>query len=111
MSSLTKIDMSQSSDSTSYLSFPEAKNSLQHSFQSFFDQEGSWECHSDCPSYHSASEILLQEEAAHVQSENTLLQQQFLQRHNMFYEECHHPVTNLVNGSFKEYFIPLVYDE
>ena len=29
----------------------------------------------------------------------------------MLYEECHHPVTNLVNGSFKEYFIPLVYDE
>ena len=29
----------------------------------------------------------------------------------MFYEECHHPVTNLVNGGMKEDFIPHVYDE
>ena len=111
MSSLAEIDISQSSDAASYLSFPEANNSLQQSCQSLCDQEGSWDFQSNCSSYHSTSEILLQEEATHVQSENTLLQQQFLQRHNMFYEECNKHVTNSVSGGFKENISPPVYDE
>ena len=88
MSSLTKIDMSQSSDSASYLSFPEANISSQHSCQSLCDQEGSWDCQSNCSSYHSTSEILLQEEDVPVQSVVTLLQLQYLQSHNAFNEYC-----------------------
>ena len=81
MSSLTEIDIKQSSFSTSYIPFYERDDSLQHSCQSLCAQEGSWECQSDCPSYHSTSEIWLQEKATPVQSEITHLQQQFLQRH------------------------------
>ena len=73
MSSLPEIDISQNSDSTSYIYFSETNDSFQHSCQSLCGQEGSWECTSDCPSYHSTSEILLQEEDAPIQSEITLL--------------------------------------
>ena len=96
MSSLTEIDISQSSDSTSYLSFPEGKNSLQHSCQYLCDQEGSWDCQSNCSSCHPTSEILLQEEVAPVQSVATLLQLQSLQSHNVFYEYCNQHVENSV---------------
>ena len=84
---------------------------MQHSCNSLCGQEGSWECHSDCPSYHSASEILLQEEVAPVQSEINLLEQQFLQRPNMFYEECHQPVSNFVSDGFEENIILPIYDD
>ena len=67
MSSLTEIDISENSDSTSYIYFLEANNSLQHYFQFLCDREGSWECQSYFSSYYSTSEIWLQEEAAHVQ--------------------------------------------
>ena len=74
MSSLPEMDISQNSDSTSYISFSEIDDSLQHSCQSLCDQEGSGEYHSDCPSYHLAPEIFSQEEDALVQSEIPLLQ-------------------------------------
>ena len=80
MSSFPEMDISQNSDSTSYVSFSETDDSMQHSCQSLCGQEGSGEYHSDCPSYHSTSEILSQEEDAPVQLEITLLQQQFIQR-------------------------------
>ena len=74
MSSLTESDISQNSDSTSYISFSETDDSLQHSCQSLCGQEGSGEYHLDCPSYHSAPEILSQKEDVPVQSEIPLLQ-------------------------------------
>ena len=74
-------------------------------------QEGSGEYHSYCSSYHSAFETLLQEDDAPLQLENTLLQHQLLQRHDMFYEECNQPVSNSVRGGFEENLIPHVYDE
>ena len=55
MSSLTKIDISQSFDSASYFYFHEATNSSQNSCESLCDQEGSWDYHSDFSLYHSAS--------------------------------------------------------
>ena len=88
MSSLTEMDIRQNSDSTNYIYFSETDDSLQHACQSMCGQEGIWECQSDFPSYHPTSEIWLHEEASLVKSEITLLKQQFLQRHSMFYEDC-----------------------
>ena len=51
-----------------------------------------------------------QEEDTHVQLEIPLLQQQFLQRHNVLYEKCHHPVTNPVSDGFKKDFSPPISD-
>ena len=82
MSSLTEMDISQNFDSTSYISFSEPDDSLQNYCRYLCVQEGSWECHSDCPSYHLASEILWQEEDAPVQLEITLMQQQSLESYN-----------------------------
>ena len=52
-----------------------------------------------------------QEEVAPVQSVVTLSQLQFLQRHNMFPENFHQPITNSVCGGSKENLSPPVYDE
>ena len=97
---LTEIDISQNFVSTCYISLPEINDSLQHSCQSFCDQEGSWDCQSNFSSYHSTSEIWLQEEAAHVQSENTLLQQQFLQSYNTFVVDY---IENSNSGKYQSY--------
>ena len=106
MSSLIEVDISQNSDSTSYFSFPEIDDSLQHSCTSLCDQEISWEFKSNPSSYYLSLESVSQEEDALAQSEVSLLQQQFLQRQNVFYEECHHPVTNPVSNGLKKYFSP-----
>ena len=74
MSSLTESDISQNSDSTSYISFPEIDDNLQNSCQSLCDQERSWDYQSNPSSYYLTSDFLLQEGASHFQSENTLLQ-------------------------------------
>ena len=90
MSSLTKNDIIQNSDSLSYICFLEIDKYLQNSCQSLCDQEKSSNCQSNHSSYYSTSKILLQEEGAHFQSENTILQQQFLQSSNTYvtdYEE------------------------
>ena len=69
--------MSQNSDSTSYISFPEVDDNLQQSFHSLCDQEGSWDVQSNPSSYYSTSKVLFQDEAAYFQSENSFLRQQF----------------------------------
>ena len=69
--------MSQNFDSTSCIYFPEVDDNLQQSCQYLFDQEGRWDSQSNPSSYHSASEVLFQDEAAYSQSENSFLQQQF----------------------------------
>ena len=74
--------MSQNSDSTSYISFPEVDDNLQQSCQYLCDQEGSWDSQSNPSSYHSTSEVLFQDEASYSQSENSFLQQQFPQSSN-----------------------------
>ena len=43
ISSSTERDMSQNSDSTNYISFPEVDDNLQQSCQYLCDQEGSWD--------------------------------------------------------------------
>ena len=101
MSSFPERDISQNSVSTSYASISNTDDSLQHSCHSLCGQEGSWECQSDCSSYLSTLEILLLEEVSPIQSIVTLSQLQFLQIHNMLYEECNHPVTNPINGGLK----------
>ena len=58
MSSLTEVDISQNSDSTSYLYFPETDDSLQHSCLSLCDQERIWDCKSNYSSYYSSPECL-----------------------------------------------------
>ena len=109
--SLTEKDMSQNSNSTSYISFVGVGDNLQHPCQPPCDQERSVEYHSNCTSYHSASEILFQGEDAPMKSENTLFPQQFLQGHEVFYEECHQHVSKYVSGGFEENIIPPIYDE
>ena len=106
MSSLTKVDISQNSDFANYFYFPKTDDRLQHSFSSLCDQERSWDFKSNPSSYYSALESVSQEEDSLAQSEVSLLQQQFLQRQNVFYEECHHPVTNPVSNGLKKYFSP-----
>ena len=85
---MTEVDISQRSVSTSYISFPETDASLQHSYHSLCDQEISWDCKSNISSYYSSPESLSQEEDAHVQSENPLLQQQSLQNYSVFVDDC-----------------------
>ena len=87
MFSFTEMDTTQNYDSTSYISFSKTNDSLQHSCQYLCDPEGRGRYHQYCPSYHLAPGILSQEEDAPL--EITLLQQQFLQIHDRFYEECH----------------------
>ena len=74
--------MSQNSDSTSYISFPEVDDNLQKSCQSLCDQEGIWDGQSNPSSYYSISEVLFQDEATYSQLENSFLQQQFPQSSN-----------------------------
>ena len=88
MSSLTEVDISQSLVSTNYASFSEADDTLQHSCHYLCDQERNWGCKSNPSSYLSTPQILPHEETAHVQSENTLLQQQFLQNYNVYVDDC-----------------------
>ena len=82
LSSLTKVDIDQSSVSTIYISLPETDDDLQHSCHSLCDQERGWDCQSNPSSYYSTSEFLLQEEAPPSQSENSFSQQQSLERYN-----------------------------
>ena len=88
MSSLTEVDIDQSSASTSYISLPEIDDDLQHSCHSLCDQERSWDCKSNISSYYSAPESLSQEEDAPVQSENPLLQQRYLQNYSFSMDDC-----------------------
>ena len=67
ISSSTERDMSQNSDSTSYISFPEVDGNLQQSCQYLCDQEGSWDSQSNPSSYHSTSEVLFQDEVSYFQ--------------------------------------------
>ena len=76
--------MSQNSDSSSYISFPEVDVNLQQSCQSLCDQEGSWDGQSNPSSYYSTSEFLFQDEVAYSQSKNSFLQQQFPLSSNAF---------------------------
>ena len=82
ISSSTERDMSQNSDSTNYISFLEVDDNFQQSCQSFCDRQRSWDCQSNSSLDYSTSEILLQEEVAPSQSENSILQQQSLQSYN-----------------------------
>ena len=77
ISSSTETDVSQNSDSSSYISFPEVDDNLQQSCQSLCDQEGSWDVQSKPSSYYSTSEVLFQDEVVYSQSENSFLQQQY----------------------------------
>ena len=88
MSSLTEVDISQNSNSTSYFSFPETDDSLQHSCIYLYDQERSWDCQSNPSSYYSTPKIFPHEETSHVQSENTLLQQELLKNYNVYVDDC-----------------------
>ena len=67
MFSLIADDISQSFVSTNYVSFLEADDTLQNSFHSLCDQERSWDCKSNPPSYISTPKIFPHEETAHVQ--------------------------------------------
>ena len=67
ISSSTKKDMSQNSDSSSYISFLEVDDNLQQSCQYLCDQEGSWDGQSNPSSYYSTSEVLFQDEATYSQ--------------------------------------------
>ena len=82
LSSLTEVDIDQSSDSTSYISLPEIDDDLQHSCHSLCDQEKGWDYQSDPSLYYSTSKFLLQEEASPSQSENSFSQQQSLESYN-----------------------------
>ena len=100
MPSLTEIDIIQSSNSSSYLCFPEANNSSQYFFQSLCDQEGSWDCQSNLCPYDSTSEFLLLEEASHFKSENPLLQQHSLQSYNTYVVDY---IENSIFGKYQSY--------
>ena len=82
LSSLTEVDIDQSSDSTSYISLPEIDDDLQHSCLSLCDQERGWDFQSDPSSYYSTFKFLLQEEASPSQSENSFSQLQYLESYN-----------------------------
>ena len=82
LSSLTEVDIDQSSDSTSYISLPEIDDDLHHSYHSLCDEERGWECQSNPSSYYSTSKFLLQEEASPSQSENSFSQLQSIESYN-----------------------------
>ena len=98
MSSLTEVGISQSSVSTSYISFPETNDSLKHSCHYLCDQEISWDYKSNPSWYLSTPEILPHKETAHVQWENTLLQQQLLQNYDVYVDDY---IENYHHGKWK----------
>ena len=82
MSSLTEVNIDQSSYSTSYISLPEIDDDLQHSYHSLCDQEKGWDSQSNPSSYYSTFKFLLQEEASPSQSENSFSRLQSLESYN-----------------------------
>ena len=97
LSSLIEVDIDQSSVSTSCVSLPKTNDDLHHSCHSMCDQERGWDCQSNPSSYYSTFKILLQEEAAPSQSENSFLQQKSIQSYNT------HVIDYIENDNSRKY--------